>query len=244
MAFSITTPENDKAAEATVAAAFKTDPGASPHGQYIDSEAAINMSSAYPNLRFLVVGNKHDCKEPIKDFYPSPGNANVKLALAHPWQKSSPESIGGGMDVMGGNGPGEMSATCWYFGMELHDTQKVPIGLIHSSYGGSAVEDWISKETLGDGQSGPCPGPIPGSMGLPSQQFNGQLRPLMNTTIKGAIWYQVGAAAAAVAAAAAALAPQLTLHPRPCHLLPPRGKATPTRQRVQGESCTLAATAS
>ena len=25
-----------------------------------------------------------------------------------------------------------------YFGMELHDTQKVPIGLIHSSYGGSA----------------------------------------------------------------------------------------------------------
>ena len=47
------------------------------------------------------------------------------------------------------------------------------------------VEDWISKETLGDGKSGACPGPIVGSMGLPSQQWNGQLRPLLNTTIKG-----------------------------------------------------------
>ena len=66
----------------------------------------------------------------------------------------------------------------------------MPIGLIHSSYGGSAVEDWISKGTLGDGTSGPCPGKITGSMGLPSQQWNGQLAPLLNTTIKGTIWYQ------------------------------------------------------
>lgn len=71
-------------------------------------------------------------------------------------------------------------------------TQKIPIGLIHSSYGGSAVEDWISKETLGDGTSGKCPGKITSSMGVPSQQWNGQLVPLLNTTIKGAIWYQVG----------------------------------------------------
>ena len=70
-------------------------------------------------------------------------------------------------------------------------TQKIPIGLIHSSYGGSAVEDWISKETLGDGTSGKCPGKITSSMGLPSQQWNGQLVPLLNTTIKGTIWYQV-----------------------------------------------------
>ena len=74
--------------------------------------------------------------------------------------------------------------------MELNEKLKVPIGLIHSSYGGSAVEDWISQETLGDGKSGKCPGPITSSMGTPSGQYNGQLRPLMNTTIKGAIWYQ------------------------------------------------------
>lgn len=190
MAFSVTVPTNDEAAEAKIAAAYATDPGASPHGRYVTSDAAIKDSVNYPNLRFLVVGNKHDCPTPIEDFYPSPGNSNPALKLAHSWQKPTPASIGGGKDVMGGNGNGEMSATCYYWGLEMHTTQGVPVGLIHTSYGGSAVEDWISADTLGDGKTGPCPGPIVHSMGLPSQQWNGQLRPLLNTTIKGTIWYQ------------------------------------------------------
>lgn len=106
---------------------------------------------------------------------------------------ASPTTVGLGKDVMGGTsckGPLCFSATCWYYGMELQQKLKIPIGLVHSSYGGSAVEDWISKETLGDGKSGDCPGPITSSMGTPSGQYNGQLRPLMNTSIKGAIWYQ------------------------------------------------------
>eukprot|EP00658_Telonema_sp_P-2_P049229 TRINITY_DN3742_c0_g1_i9.p1 TRINITY_DN3742_c0_g1~~TRINITY_DN3742_c0_g1_i9.p1 ORF type:complete len:357 (-),score=43.95 TRINITY_DN3742_c0_g1_i9:294-1364(-) len=84
-----------------------------------------------------------------------------------------------------------MSATCWFFGLELHVSQQVPIGLIHSSYGGSAVEDWMSAEVLGDGGSATaCPGAVTSSMGLPTQQYNGQIRPLLNTTIKGVVWYQ------------------------------------------------------
>ena len=66
-----------------------------------------------------------------------------------------------------------------YFGLELHQTQNIPIGLIHSSYGGSAVEDWISQETLGDGTTGPCIGNITHSMGIPSNQYNGQIRPVL-----------------------------------------------------------------
>ena len=38
--------------------------------------------------------------------------------------------------------------------------------------------------------SSKCPGKITSSMGLPSQQWNGQIVPLLNTTIKGTIWYQ------------------------------------------------------
>ena len=190
MAFSVAVPTNDEGAEAKIAAAYASDPGASPSGKYVSTDAAIKDAVNHPNLRFLVIGNKHDCPEPITDYYPSPGTNNSKLALAHPWQKPNATTIGVGKDVMGGNNAGEMSATCYYFGLELHTTQKIPIGLIHSSYGGSAVEDWISKETLGDGSSGPCPGKITSSMGVPSQQWNGQLVPLLNTTIKGTIWYQ------------------------------------------------------
>eukprot|EP00937_MAST-01D_sp_MAST-1D-sp2_P001120 g1120.t1 len=190
MAFSVSVPLNDAAAEAKIAHAYAADPGASRTGRYVNTSEAIATSARYADVRFAVVGNKHDCAAPIDDFYPSPGNNKASLPLAHAWQKSSPGAIGGGKDVMGGNGDGEMSAVCWFFGAELHDTLRVPIGLIHSSYGGSAVEDWLSKDTLGDGKSGPCPGPIVGSMGQPSQQYNGQLHPLLNTTIKGAVWYQ------------------------------------------------------
>jgi len=66
-----------------------------------------------------------DCAAPIADYYPSPGNNNSKLKLAHPWQKPNASTIGLGKDVMGGDGQGELSATCYYWGLELHTTQKV-----------------------------------------------------------------------------------------------------------------------
>ena len=107
MAFSVAVPLNDLDAEKKIADAFKNDPGASPNGTYIDTPTAINMSANYPDLRFLIVGNKHDCKDPIDDFFPSPDNTNKALALAHAWQKSSPKAVAPGKDVMGGNGAGE-----------------------------------------------------------------------------------------------------------------------------------------
>lgn len=32
------------------------------------------------------------------------------------------------------------------------------VGAVQASYGGSAIEDWLSNATLGDGTDGPCPG--------------------------------------------------------------------------------------
>ena len=131
------------------------------------------MSSQYPNVRFMVTGNHHDCPNPINDFYPY-GTNDSSLPLSQSWRKPSPATIGAMPDVMGGDRQGEMSAVCYYFGIELNQKLDIPIGLMHASYGGSAVEDWISKEVLGDGKSGPCPGPIIGSMGVPSNQYNGE----------------------------------------------------------------------
>eukprot|EP00750_Incisomonas_marina_P013073 INCI17218.2.p1 GENE.INCI17218.2~~INCI17218.2.p1 ORF type:complete len:516 (-),score=65.07 INCI17218.2:453-1928(-) len=188
MAFSVSVPLTDPVAEAKIAEAYRNDPGASLSGSYVTTQKAIDVSASFSNVRFMVVGNKHDCADPIPDYSPSP--ANTSLTLAHAWQKPAPETIGGTPDVMGGNGVGSMSATCYFFGVELWETQQIPIGLMHSSYGGSAIEDWIDAPTLGNGQTGPCPGAITSSMGVPTQQWNGQIRPLVNTTIKGVVWYQ------------------------------------------------------
>jgi len=43
---------------------------------------------------------------------------------------------------------GTFSAVAYFFGRELHQTLKVPVGLIHSSWGGTPAEAWTSRETL------------------------------------------------------------------------------------------------
>lgn len=64
------------------------------------------------------------------------------------------------------------SAVLYYFGKKLNEELDVPIGLIHSSWGGSPIEPWIVK------------GKSSGNM------YNGMIAPLHPFSIKGAIWYQ------------------------------------------------------
>jgi sialate O-acetylesterase len=52
------------------------------------------------------------------------------------WTVASPETSG------------EFTAVGYYFGRDLQQTLKAPVGIIHSSWGGTAVETWTSKETL------------------------------------------------------------------------------------------------
>ncbi len=57
------------------------------------------------------------------------------------WLVCSPETVGSG-------GWGGFSAAGYYFGRELHKTLGVPIGLIHTSWGGTIAEAWTSAEAL------------------------------------------------------------------------------------------------
>ena len=53
------------------------------------------------------------------------------------WVASSPEAAA------------KFSATGFFFGKKLSEELKIPIGLIQSSWGGTAVESWMSKKYLG-----------------------------------------------------------------------------------------------
>ena len=66
----------------------------------------------------------------------------------------------------------KFSAVLYYFGRKLHQEVDVPIGLVNSSWGGSPIEPW----TVADGKGG--------------GMYNGMIAPLLNFSIKGAIWYQ------------------------------------------------------
>lgn len=43
----------------------------------------------------------------------------------------------------------QFSATAFFFGKKLYEDLNIPVGLIHSSWGGTPVESWISKIYLG-----------------------------------------------------------------------------------------------
>ena len=52
------------------------------------------------------------------------------------WQSCSPRTVP------------NFSAAAYFFGRELHQTLKVPVGLINSSVGGTAIESWTSMEVM------------------------------------------------------------------------------------------------
>lgn len=83
---------------------------------YEQEQAAANL----PQIRMFIV-EKASMTEPQKDCKGS-------------WQVCSPETVG------------QFSATAYFFGRELHRELKVPVGLINSSWGGTAIEAWTSME--------------------------------------------------------------------------------------------------
>lgn len=52
------------------------------------------------------------------------------------WQAAQPNNIA------------DFSAACYYFARELQKSVPVPLGLIHSSFGGSSIEPWLSEAGL------------------------------------------------------------------------------------------------
>ena len=52
------------------------------------------------------------------------------------WKESSPETVR------------NFSAAAWYFGLKLMEELHVPVGIIHSSWGGTIIEAWMSEEAL------------------------------------------------------------------------------------------------
>lgn len=76
----------------------------------------------YPNIRLYNVPN-------VRSVQPQP---DVKAA----WAACSPRTVGG------------FSAVGYFFGRDLHRQLNVPIGLINSSWGGTAAEAWTPREEL------------------------------------------------------------------------------------------------
>ncbi len=93
-----------------------------PPADTIMNSANEIEASLYPSIRLFTV--KHSVEASPSD------------SCTGKWIECSP------LDVR------PFSATAYHFGKTLRNYLKVPIGLINSSYGGTFIESWMSKEAL------------------------------------------------------------------------------------------------
>lgn len=86
--------------------------------------------STNPNLRMFTV-SKYAVPTPQSTFNPKPASEKH-----HHWLPSQPD-----------NAP-MFSAVGYFFGRELQKALNVPVGIIHTSWGGTPAEAWTSREVL------------------------------------------------------------------------------------------------
>lgn len=153
-----------------------------------DPQAEI-ANSANPMLRLFTVQRKKS-DTPLEDL-DMPWNTGV-----YGWQEASNQSVP------------DFSAVAYYFGKKLQKDLGVPVGLIHSSWGGSPAEAWTSNETLSSNKNyredildnyylqlarhkkALAEGKKSRAPWQPSELYNGMINALVPYAIKGAIWYQ------------------------------------------------------
>jgi len=100
----------------------------------------------------------------------------------------------GNWQVADTNTVNEFSATAWFFGSYLSKQLGVPVGLISAAWGGTPAEVWTPVESIkAEPDLGFYLNHWNGSQwwpGTPGVLYNAMIHPLLNYTIKGAIWYQ------------------------------------------------------
>ena len=94
-------------------------------GKVMNYEQELKDAAKYPKIRFLEVQRAV-----------SPVPETEFKADADGWMVCSPETLE------------EFSSTAYFFGREVHLKKNVPIGLINTSWGGTIIEAWMSRESL------------------------------------------------------------------------------------------------
>ncbi len=142
----------------------------------------VRAGALNANLRLFTVAKKTSTT-PLNDY--------ADLKHFSKWATCKPENVGG------------FSAVAYHFGLAVQKALNVPVGLIHTSWGGTPAEAWASAEALAAvpelkyladrataaaaqfEKEKKAVGP-----NSPASLYNAMIHPLLPFAVKGAIWYQ------------------------------------------------------
>ena len=102
------------------------------------------------------------------------------------WKENTPQDVA------------DASAVAYFFAKYIHDILGVPVGVINTSWGGTPIEAWMSKEVLEKEFPGEFKMTIYENNQLPEKKaqyypgvlYNGMIHPIAPFTAKGFLWYQ------------------------------------------------------
>lgn len=133
-------------------------------GSYIKSDDMPYAAAAKPNPMLRTFNVK---KNP---------QMTPQTETSGKWIEADPKTVG------------SFSAVGYFFARNLQENLKVPVGIIHTSWGGTRIEAWMSETALAPFEK-PNPNAKAGA-NTASNLYNGMIAPLLNYQVKGAIWYQ------------------------------------------------------
>lgn len=137
----------------------------------INGNNELILHSKNPNIRMFKV-NRNSSLQPVEDCMGT-------------WKEAGPENTA------------DFSAVAYVFAQKINRVLDIPVGIIHSSWGGTPVEAWTPKEAMDRAVTAEEKSTFrynqvkkKREQDAPSQLFNGMIYPLLNYNIKGVIWYQ------------------------------------------------------
>ena len=161
------------------------------------------LAAGQSNMQFKVKDSNPRGYQPVQNADQEIAAANypairlftlTQVAAARP----AVEVTGSGWQVCSPATVAEFSALAYFFGREIHQHYRVPVGLVVSSWGGTPAEAWVSAEGL---RAFPEFGPVISEFARrdssrrddqlrPTALYNGMVAPLRPVALKGIIWYQ------------------------------------------------------
>lgn len=184
---------------------ISTSSAGGPYNIMFDDGDRLSVDDVYLGEVWFCSGQSN-MEMPVKGFYGQPvdnsietianADKNVPIRLfkvERSMSKTPQEDCNGTWNVNSPEYVADFSAAAYFFGKQLYNTLKVPIGLVNSSWGGTNITCWmssdalkkfpdISQEYLACDEISQKPQPV--------TLFNGMVNPIKDFNFKGVIWYQ------------------------------------------------------
>jgi sialate O-acetylesterase len=149
------------------------------------------LCSGQSNMEWPLSGGVIGAKEAIAQA----DHPRIRMfTVAHRTAMTPQIDLEGGWEVSSPETAGHFSAVAYFFAEKLQKELGIPVGIIHSSWGGTPVETWMPETVIAEDKELAAAAallePVPWGPVEPARAYNAMIAPLISYKIAGVLWYQ------------------------------------------------------